>query len=218
MPPGVRTGALAVYIPTPYNASNSSERYIPMILEHLTDPQYQNLEDASPDALVSAQVRTLEWHEEPVGAAPADDNARTLARNTFASLTTPGAEIATTKANILQLRSPEAVHHLVGMLSAYDWDFVEQAKELRGYVVAKLLEEVKGTRASDRLRALQLIGTLTEVASFTERSEVTIKKEDSGEIEERLRSRLKSLLPPQQAPQDIEVTEIAVVKHEVPVP
>lgn len=189
-----------------------------MILEHLTDPQYQNLEDASPDALISAQVHTLEWHDAPVGLTTADDNARTLAHNTFASLTTPGAEIATTKANILQLRSPEAVRHLVGMLSAYDWDFVEQAKELRGYVVAQLLEESKGTRASDRLRALQLLGTVTEVASFTERSEVTHKTEATGEIEERLRARLASLLPPQQAPQDVEVKEIAVVKHEVPLP
>ena len=189
-----------------------------MILEHLTSAEYQNLDDASPDAIVSAQVHTLEWHDEPVGPGMADDNARTLARSTFASLTTPGAELATTKANILQLRSPEAVRHLVGMLSAYDWDFVNQAKELRGFVVAKLLEEVKGARASDRLRALQLIGTLTEVASFTERSEVLHKQENTSEIEERLRARLAAMLPPQQAVQDVEVQEIAVVKHEVTIP
>lgn len=210
----VRTSALAVYAHYWYSASNSSERTIPMILEHLTNDEYQNLDEACPDAIVSAQIRTLEWHDEPVG--PADDNAKTLARNTFASLTTPGAEIATTKANVLQLRSPAAVQHLVGMLSAYDWDFVEQAKELRGFVVAKLLEEVKGTRASDRLRALQLIGTLTEVASFTERSEVTHKQENTSEIEDRLRARLASLLPPVLEVQDTEVKEIAVVKHAAP--
>ena len=189
-----------------------------MILEHLIEDEYQSVDSASPDALVSAQVHTLEWHNEPVGPGVADDNARTLARNTFASLTTPGSEIAATKTNVLQLRSPEAVRHLVGMLSAYDWDFVNQAKELRGFVVAKLLEEVKGSRASDRLRALQLIGTLTEVASFTERSEVLHKQENTSEIEERLRARLASMLPPQQAVQDIEVQEIAIVKHEIALP
>jgi hypothetical protein len=185
-----------------------------MILEHLIEADYQSVEDASPDAIVSAQIHTLEWHDEPVGPGVADDNARTLARNTFASLTTPGSEIATTKTNVLQLRSPEAVRHLVGMLSAYDWDFVEQAKEIRGYVVAKLLEEVKGSRAGDRLRALQLLGTVTEVAAFTTRSEVTMKNEETVVIEERLRSRLQSLLPAQQVVQDVEVQEIAVVRHD----
>jgi hypothetical protein len=61
------------------------------------------------------------------------------------------------------------------MLTAYDWAFVEQAKELRGYAVAQILEEVKHPDARIRLKALQMLGTVTEVALFTERVEV--KKE-----------------------------------------
>jgi hypothetical protein len=99
------------------------------------------------------------------------------------------------------------------MLSAYDWDFVEQAKQLRGYVVAKLLEETKDTRAQTRLKALELIGKLSEVASFSERVEIIHKQSDSAELESRLRERLRSLLPPVMEVQDTEIKEIAVVKH-----
>ena len=101
------------------------------------------------------------------------------------------------------------------MAIAYDWEFVEEAKKLRGYVVATLLTESKHPEAKVRLRAIELLGKVTEVAAFTERKEITIKKEDAGAVEERLKARLKSLLPPTLEVQDAEVKEIAVVKHAV---
>ena len=42
------------------------------------------------------------------------------------------------------------------MLALYDWDFVEQAKELRGFVVAKILEETSHPDARIRLRGNRL--------------------------------------------------------------
>ena len=187
-----------------------------MLFEHLINPDTTLLPDADAKEIVSAQIGALDWLDDdtPPTNLPRD---RSLARQAFTSMI-DGAppEIQTT--HVLQLKSPAAVQHLVGMLSAYDWDFVNQAKELRGYVVAKLVEESKGDKARDRLRALELIGKITEIAAFTERSEVRHVQEQSGEIEERLRARLRALLPPQQPIQDIEVQEIAVVKHAAPKP
>lgn len=118
-----------------------------------------------------------------------------VARNAFAATTNADLPTAEKQKAILALRVPHAVKHLAGMLSQFDWDYVEQAKELRGYVVAQLLEETRHTDARIRLKALELTGKLTEVGSFTERIEITKKDASSDELEARIRARLASFLP-----------------------
>lgn len=177
------------------------------MFEQLVDPSYTIIPDAEPSALVDAAVRTMDFldDDEPTtGARPANTRDASVARDAFTSLT-GGAPAEITQQHVTNLKTPAAVRHLVGMLSAYDWDFVEQAKELRGYVVSKLLEETRHPDARIRLRALELTGKITEVAAFTERSEVVHKTEAAHEIEERLRAKLKSLLPPVQVVQDVEI-------------
>ena len=82
------------------------------------------------------------------------------------------------------------MQHLVGMLTAYDWAFVEQAKELRGYAVAQILEEVKHPDARIRLKALDMLGKVTEVALFTERVEVKKAQMSDVELETRIKEKL----------------------------
>lgn len=184
-----------------------------MLFEHLIDPDFDALADlptgVAPAALLNAKVSTLDWLDEPLSEA--DQKSKTLAREAFGSVTDPNTPAEIQTSHIMQLRAPAAVQHLVGMLSAYDWDFVEQAKEIRGYVVAKLLEETKGPKDSTRLRALELLGKVTEVGSFTERIEITRKTEDTSVIEERIRARLQALLPPPMEVQDAEIKDVAIV-------
>jgi hypothetical protein len=112
------------------------------------------------------------------------------------------------------------VQHLTGMLTAYDWNFIEHAKELRGYTVAKILEETKHPDARIRLKALQMLGGVTEIALFTERIEVTKKDASEEDIEKRLRERLAKFLTPSDVTDVTEVSEpalfdavVAVVAH-----
>ena len=74
------------------------------------------------------------------------------------------------------------------MLTAYDWAFVEQAKELRGYCIAQLLEETKHPEAKIRLRAVELLGKVTEVALFTERVEVKKTTMSDHELEQEIKA------------------------------
>jgi hypothetical protein len=80
------------------------------------------------------------------------------------------------------------------MLSAYDWEFVEQAKNLRGMAVAKILEETNHPDARIRLKALDMLGRITEVALFTERIEV--KKTDMAdhEIDAKIKEKLNRFM------------------------
>jgi hypothetical protein len=80
------------------------------------------------------------------------------------------------------------------MLSAYDWEFVEQAKNLRGMAVAKIIEETNHPDARVRLKAIEMLGRVTEVALFTDRVAVTKTDMTDAEIDKKLQDKLDTLL------------------------
>lgn len=153
------------------------------------------LEKASPENLIDAQLETSNWLE-GLGLTDAqvqDQAATTTARAAFAAITT-----GTTPANIqnalTSMKTPAAVQRLVGMLTAYDWEFVQQAKELRGYTVAKLLEETENPNANIRLKALGLLGKVTEVGLFTEKVEITKAPASDAELDQRIKEKLSKFM------------------------
>lgn len=166
------------------------------MLEHLLDPQFEDAYTAPTERLLSAQATTADLLLQ-LGSPEhlLEEDEKQNARKAFAATTNPNTPPAVANAAILKLKTPAAVKHLSGMLSQYDWEYVEQAKEIRSYVVAKLLEETTHPDAKIRLRALELTGKLTEVGSFTERIQVTKVDATADELTERLRAKLTSLLP-----------------------
>lgn len=169
---------------------------------------FVSLEKAAPAAVLAAQVQTADWLQE-IGAAPdtADDQKQTEAARTAFTALNFSADNDKQKTALVSIKTPAAVQHLTGMLAAYDWAFIEQAKELRGYTVSKILEETKHPDARIRLKALQMLGSVTEVALFTERVEVTKKDASEEEIERRLRERLSKFLTPADGMTVTDVTE-----------
>lgn len=150
------------------------------------------LDDAEPSEVLAAQVATSSWLQE-IGAPPdAEVEAeveKASARKAFSALTT-SADTLEHKATLVALKTPEAVRHLTGMLSAYDWEFIEQAKELRGYTVAKIVEETSNPNPNIRLKALQLLGKVTEVGLFTEKIEVKQAPASDAELDARIKEKL----------------------------
>ena len=157
---------------------------------------FMKLDDASPEELLSAQSETANWLAE-LGVD--DDEAlvgqsqTVAARKAFGSLTT-NADTLEQKAALTELKTPQAVRHLVGMLTAYDWEFIQQAKELRGYTVAKLVEETQNPNANIRLKALGLLGKVTEVGLFTEKIEVKKTDLTEDEIDKKLKEKLAKFM------------------------
>ena len=161
-----------------------------IMLEHLVhfEPAITNregfikLDAASSEDVLSAQVETQAWLKElgvETDEELATNKEKTAAREAFGAIATV-ADDTDTKEKLVALKTPAAVRHLVGMLTAYDWEFVQQAKEIRGYTVSQLLEETKSSNANIRLKALIALGKVTEVGLFTEKIEV--KKTDLTEI------------------------------------
>jgi hypothetical protein len=95
------------------------------------------------------------------------------------------------------------------MLTAYDWEFVQMAKELRGYTVAKLFEETQSPNANIRLKALGLLGKVTEVGLFTDKIEVKKTDLTDEEIDKKLKDKLAAFMGVQDMDvvEDIEINE-----------
>jgi hypothetical protein len=160
---------------------------------------------------VSAKVATTKWLED-LGVVPDAAIEQEIevdrARKAFGSL------VATTDTDdqrtaLAAIKTPVAVQHLTGMLTAYDWEFVQQAKELRGYTVAKIVEETKHTNPSIRLKALGMLGRVTEVGLFTEKIE--IKKADltDSELETRIKEKLNRFM------QVVDVVDVSDVPEQL---
>lgn len=170
------------------------------MLEHLLDyePPIESIgalrspEAADPGTLLNAQHSTSDWLTS-LGAPTANTAdataAASLAQSAFQAITAPASD-EKQRAKLLALKTPAAVQHLTGMLTAYDWEFVHQAKELRGYAVSKILEEVEHPDARIRLRALELLGRVTEVALFTDRVEVKKTEMKDTELDAKIKEKL----------------------------
>lgn len=161
--------------------------------------------------LLSAQIATAELLDE-LGVTPDDQisyEAQTQAARDAFKVVIADKDSEEQKTKLLQLKTPAAVRHITGMLTAYDWEFVQMAKELRGYTVAKLFEETQSPNANIRLKALGLLGKVTEVGLFTDK--VEIKKTDltDEEIDKKLKDKLAAFMGVQDVEpiEDIEINE-----------
>ena len=189
------------------------------MLEHLVQfsPDTASLEDfMSIDAvdtadLLSAQIATAQWLEE-LGATPDDtvntENQAHLARDAFKMIVSD-QDTDEQKTKLLQLKTPAAVRHITGLLTAYDWEFVQMAKELRGYTVAKLFEETQSPNANIRLKALGLLGKVTEIGLFTDKIEIRKTDLTDEEIDRKLKEKLAKFMGVTDAEpiEDIEINE-----------
>lgn len=146
----------------------------------------------SPASVVDAKLRTAELLRDLGLETPAESELeQAKARTAFAALTTGTPEDA--KRELLMVDTPQSVRHLVGMLTGYDWQFVQQAAELRGYTVAKILEETTHPDARIRLAALQMLGKVTEVALFTDRVEVKKTEMSDAELDAKIKEKMAKL-------------------------
>lgn len=166
---------------------------------------------ATPVEELNAKIATSDWLKEmgvPDTETAVSELEKRQARQTFTALTT-AAPLKEQKDLVTKIETPAAVRHLTGMLTAYDWEFVQQAKELRGYAVAKILEDCEHPNANIRLKALGLLGKVTEVGLFTEK--VEIKKTDLSEQE--IDAKLKEKLAKFMNVSDATYTDVEVVEE-----
>ena len=105
------------------------------------------------------------------------------------------------------LSSPGTVVHLKAILSEYDKAVVESATQIRNFVTNKLLLETESPDPRIRIKALELLGKISDVGLFTDKTEITMRHRPTEELEQMLRERLTKVieadtyvLPPEKDP------------------
>jgi len=89
-----------------------------------------------------------------------------------------------------------------GILTEFGHSVVESATQVRHLVTNKLIEETENPDPRVRIRALELLGKISDVGLFTEKAEVTITHKTTDELRESLRAKLAKLVEPAEEPED----------------
>lgn len=108
------------------------------------------------------------------------------------------------RAATLPPASLRSVHHI---LTQFSHSVVESAVQVRHLVTNKLIEETENPDPRVRIRALELLGKISDVGLFSEKSEVTVTHQTTDELRERLRSKLSKLVEPAEPIEDAVIIE-----------
>lgn len=148
----------------------------------------------------------------------ADDEEE--ARKLFAEVDKKkGGTTKTQAVNPPQLYQGNVALKLSALLSEYDHKVVLDATQARTYMMNRLLEISNCGETKHELRALELMGKLSDVGAFTEKSEVTITHRTSGDLKQILQEKISRLL--NSSAIDVEVRdvkkELGLVEETAPV-
>ena len=92
------------------------------------------------------------------------------------------------------LASPGMVVYLQSLLSEYDTVVVKSAQQMRTYVTNNLLKETANPDPRIRMKSLELLGKISDVGLFTDKTEITMRHRPTEELEQMLRERLTKVL------------------------
>ena len=88
------------------------------------------------------------------------------------------------------------------ILQEFGQSVVQSSLHIRHLVTNKLLLETENPDPRVRMRALELLGKISDVGLFAEKSEVTITHQSTDDLRAKLREKLQKLSTPEEEIQD----------------
>jgi hypothetical protein len=175
--------------------------YTPVVDTHIEFAEYQPTFETL-QARVEAAFSALADLEADVHVSETDI---VKARSVF---------MGTENATDVDLSSPGMVVHLKAMLSEYDKQVIESASQLRTYITNKLIFETASSDPRIRIKALELLGKISDVGLFTEKAEITLRHRPTEELEQMLRERLSKVVEGEVIPMPVHHEPIEAVFNE----
>ncbi len=164
------------------------------------NPVLSNFRERAEAACRTAQLLDLDTTPDEEDMAVAETIAYEVAKNEDKVNT----KITTKKASTLK---PATYYQVNSILKEFSTKVVDNALQIRLLVTNKLLLESENEDPKIRIRALELLGKITDVGLFTEKSEVTINHRSNQELVDSLRSKIQKLMHPQGI-EDAQVVEV----------
>jgi hypothetical protein len=105
-----------------------------------------------------------------------------------------GGNTRTDSINPPELYQGNVALKLSALLTEYDHRVIVDATQARTYLMNRLLEISACGDVKAELRAIELLGKMSDVSAFTEKSEVTITHRTSGDIRQVLHDKITRLI------------------------
>ena len=146
---------------------------------------------------VEAAANTAkELGEHGIDLEPTKEDKDTAARLSVAYADDPEDVSKKVTEKKMSTLTPASLVLTDNILKQFGRSVVESAVQIRHLVTNKLIEETENPDPRVRIRALELLGKISDVGLFAEKSEVTITHQSTDDLRERLRSKLTKLVNP----------------------
>lgn len=165
----------------------------PEINKPLPD-DFESEEPTSLNAKVKVAAATVKYLVDAGAEIPVSTAEKKDAEEIFKKFTDPDATAPLDAATNKALNVPATVQHLFAMLSDYDHQVVQEAVQLRRFVTNKLIEDAGLSDPRHRLKALELLGKISDVGLFSEKTEITVKNLSPDDLETQIKSKLYKIL------------------------
>ena len=168
-------------------------------------------EESSPDLkdqVEAASTTALELAEHGLDITPTKEDKDVAAKLAVAYADNPEKTSKKASHKNIWTLPPASLVLTNSILQEFGHSVAESATQIRHLVTNKLLLESENADPRIRMRALELLGKISDVGLFAEKSEVTITHQSTEDLREKLRSKLEKLVNP------AEIDEAVVIEHE----
>lgn len=149
-----------------------------------------NFRERTDAAVKTAELLELDTTPTEEDKAEAEQAVYNLAENE-----TRASKALTKKASQIK---PATYGQVKDLLDEFSVRVVDNAVQIRLLVTNKLLLESGNEDPKIRIRALELLGKITDVGLFTEKTEVTINQQSTQDLTASLRAKIRRLMLPDE--------------------
>jgi hypothetical protein len=168
-------------------------KIIPETNKPLPD-DFESEEPTTFDKKVKVAAATAKVLVEGGADIPVSSQEKQEAAEIFKEFTNPDSEAKANATITKALQVPATVQHLFMMLSDYDHQVVQEAVQLRRFVTNKLIEDAGLSDPRHRLKALELLGKISDVGLFSEKTEITVKNLSQEDLQTQIKNKLFKIL------------------------
>lgn len=155
----------------------------------------ENVDDFGYMATLEAAANTARLLQDAGLDVPLTDDDLDDAAATARQAARDPTQLQTKTAKVtLTKKTPAALLLTEAILRDYGHKIVEEAAQVRHMVVNKLIQETENPDARIRVKALELLGKVSDVGLFTEKQEITVTHQTSDDLRERLRRKLQKMV------------------------
>lgn len=144
----------------------------------------------------AAKTTALELAEHGLELKPNKEDEDVAAKIAMAYADDPEKTSKKVTSKRLSSLTPASLVLTGNILSEFGASVVESAVSIRHLVTNKLIIETEHPDPRVRIRALELLGKISDVGLFAEKSEVTVTHQSTDDLKAKLRRKLEKLVNP----------------------